>query len=245
VTSAVGGIVGFALFGGVTYFPVYLQVVRGESPTASGLQMLPMMGGMLIASVVSGNLISRTGRYKVFPLLGTFAMTIGLFLLSRLDASSSVVGASALMLLLGVGLGLVMQVLVIAVQNDVDPRDLGVATSGATMFRLIGGSVGTAALGAVFAAGLSARLGAAMHGLDAHTILRLPPAQRAVYSDAFAQSLAVVFLVAAVVGSLAFALAWFIPERPLRSTVAAAARHESGELAMPPLDPDTESGRAV
>ena len=172
-------------------------------------------------------------------------MTIGLFLLSRLDASSSVVGASALMLLLGVGLGLVMQVLVIAVQNDVDPRDLGVATSGATMFRLIGGSVGTAALGAVFAAGLSARLGAAMHGLDAHTILRLPPAERAVYADAFTQSLSVVFLVAGFVGSLAFVLAWFIPERPLRSTVAAAARHEGGELAMPPLDSDTEAERAV
>jgi len=138
-----------------------------------------------------------------------------------------------------------MQVLVIAVQNDVDPRDLGVATSGATMFRLIGGSLGTAALGAIFAGGLSARLGPAMHGLDAHTILRLPPAERAVYADAFAQSLSVVFLVAAVVGSLAFALAWFIPERPLRSTVAAAARQESGELAMPPLDPDTEAGRAL
>lgn len=244
VTSAVGLIVGFALFGGVTYFPVYLQVVKGETPTASGLQMLPMMGGMLIASVISGNMISRTGRYKVFPLLGTLAVTIGLFLVSRLDASSNVLGASALMLVLGVGLGLVMQVLVIAVQNDVDPRDLGVATSGATMFRLIGGSLGTAALGAVFSAGLSARLGAAMHGLDAHTILRLPPAERAVYADAFAQSLSVVFLVAAVVGSLAFVLAWFIPERPLRSTVASSARHESGEMAMPPLDPDTEAGRA-
>jgi EmrB/QacA subfamily drug resistance transporter len=244
VTSAVGLIVGFALFGGVTYFPVYLQVVKGETPTASGLQMLPMMGGMLIASVISGNLISRTGRYKVFPLLGTLAVTVGLFLVSRLDETSSVLGASALMLVLGVGLGLVMQVLVIAVQNDVDPRDLGVATSGATMFRLIGGSLGTAALGAVFASGLSARLGEAMHGLDAHTILRLPPAERAVYADAFAQSLSVVFLVAAVVGSLAFALAWFIPERPLRSTVAGAARHESSEMAMPPLDPDTEAERA-
>jgi hypothetical protein len=246
VTSAVGLIVGFALFGGVTYFPVYLQVVKGESPTASGLQMLPMMGGMLLASIVSGILISRTGRYKVFPLLGTLAMTIGLFLMSRPrrdQQRARRVGADAACL--GVGLGLVMQVLVIAVQNDVDPGDLGVATSGATMFRLIGGSVGTAALGAIFAAGLSARLGAAMHGLDAHTILRLPPAERAVYADAFTQSLSIVFLVAGFVGSLAFVLAWFIPERPLRSTVAAAARHESGELAMPPLDPDTESGRAL
>ena len=97
VTSTVGLIVGFALFGSVTYFPVYLQVVKGQSPTASGLQMLPMMGGMLIASIISGTLISKTGRYKAFPLLGTFAMTVGLFLVSRLDASSSTLGASALM----------------------------------------------------------------------------------------------------------------------------------------------------
>jgi EmrB/QacA subfamily drug resistance transporter len=241
VTSAVGFIVGFALFGGVTYFPVYLQVVKGESPTASGLQMLPMMGGMLVASVVSGTLISRTGRYKVFPLLGTLATAIGLFLVSRLDASSSVYGASALMLLLGVGLGLVMQVLVIAVQNDVPASDLGVATSGATMFRLIGGSLGTAVLGAIFAAGLSARLGGALHGLNAQTILKLPAAERAAYADAFGGALSVVFLVASLVGSLAFALAWFIPERPLRSTVAAAAKGEAAEVAMPPLDEGTEA----
>lgn len=241
VSSAVGGIVGFALFGGVTYFPVYLQVVKGESPTASGLQMLPMMGGMLVASIVSGTLISRTGRYKAFPLLGTLAMTAGLFLVSRLDASSRVLGASALMLVLGVGLGLVMQVLVIAVQNDVDVADMGVATSGATMFRLIGGSLGTAVLGALFASGLASRLGPALHGLNAQTILRLPPAERAHYAGAFGESLSFVFLVAAAVGSLAFVLSWLIPEKPLRATVARAAQHESSELGLPPLDEDTEA----
>ena len=233
VTSTVGLIVGFALFGSVTYFPVYLQVVKGESPTASGLQMLPMMGGMLIASIISGTLISKTGRYKAFPLVGTLAMTVGLFLVSRLDASSSTLGASALMMLLGVGLGLVMQVLVIAVQNDVDPKDLGVATSGATMFRLIGGSLGTAALGALFAAGLSSRLGAAMHGLSAQAILRLPPAERAVYAGAFTESIQVVFRAAAATGSLAFLLSWLIPEKPLRSTVAKAAAMEGAEIGMP------------
>ena len=156
VTSLVGLIVGFALFGSVTYFPLYLQVVKGVSPTTSGMQMIPMMAGMLLTSIMSGQLISRTGRYKIFPLLGTGVMTVGLFLLSRLSLESTNVPASLLMLVLGVGLGMVMQVLVIAVQNDTDYRDLGVATSGATLFRLIGGSLGTAILGAIFAARLSA-----------------------------------------------------------------------------------------
>ena len=158
VTSIIGLIVGFAMFGSITYFPVFLQVVKGVSPTASGMQMLPMMGGMLTMSVISGQLISRTGRYKLFPILGTGIMTAGLFLLSRLSLGSSVYLTSAYILLLGIGLGMVMQVLVIAVQNAVDYRDLGVATSGATLFRLIGGSLGTAILGAIFAARLAANL---------------------------------------------------------------------------------------
>jgi EmrB/QacA subfamily drug resistance transporter len=112
ITSAVGLIVGFALFGSVTYFPLYLQVVKGVSPTGSGMQMVPMMGGMLVTSITSGQLISRTGRYKIFPVLGTAVMTIGLFMLSRLTPESSNALASLLMLVLGVGLGMVMQVLV-------------------------------------------------------------------------------------------------------------------------------------
>src|SRR5436305_7020138 len=162
ITSIVGLIVGFAMFGSITYFPVFLQVVRGVSPTASGMQMLPMMGGMLITSMLSGQLISRTGRYKLFPILGTGVMTAGLFLLSRLSLDTGAWLTSAYILLLGVGLGSVMQVLVIAVQNAVEYRDLGVATSGATLFRLIGGSFGTAILGAIFAARLTASLARAL-----------------------------------------------------------------------------------
>ena len=126
--------------------------------TASGMQMVPMMGGMLVTSIMSGQLISGTGRYKIFPVLGTAVMTVGLFLLSRLTPHSTNVAASLIMLVLGIGLGMVMQVLVIAVQNDVEYRDLGVATSGATLFRLIGGSLGTAILGAIFAARLAVNL---------------------------------------------------------------------------------------
>src|SRR5436309_9157271 len=201
ITSAVGLIVGFALFGSVTYFPLYLQVVKAVSPTSSGIQMVPMMGGMLVTSIMSGQLISRTGRYKIFPLLGTAVMTLGLFLLSRLTPQSSEATASMLMLVLGVGLGMVMQVLVIAVQNDVDYRDLGVATSGATLFRLIGGSLGTPILGAIFATRLTANLVRAMPAgagagqlsggarMSAEALANLPPAVRAAYGLAFTASL--------------------------------------------------------
>ncbi|MFN2637364.1 MAG: MDR family MFS transporter [Gemmatimonadaceae bacterium] len=246
ITSAVGWIVGFALFGSVTYFPLYLQVVKGVSPTASGMQMIPMMGGMLTTSIMSGQLISRTGRYKIFPLLGTAVMSIGLFLLSRLTPSSSNALASILMLVLGVGLGMVMQVLVIAVQNAVDYRDLGVATSGATLFRLIGGSLGTAILGAIFASRVSANLSrllpgapASASGMSLHALLNLQPAAREAYAAAFTQSLGTVFLVATIVCAVGFALTWLLPERPLRATVAATARDtgsEAGEAFARPSD---------
>jgi EmrB/QacA subfamily drug resistance transporter len=247
VTSVVGLIVGFAMFGSITYFPVFLQVVKGVSPTASGMQMLPMMGGMLTMSVISGQLISRTGRYKIFPILGTGIMTLGLFLLSRLSLDSSVYSTSLYILLLGVGLGMVMQVLVIAVQNAVDYRDLGVATSGATLFRLIGGSLGTAILGAIFATRLAANLarlmpagaGGAAAGplsgaghMSAAALAGMSPPMRAAYGAAFTASLNTVFLVATVVCAVGFAFPWLLPERPLRATVAAAAGdtgNEAGE----------------
>jgi len=250
VTSAVGLIVGFALFGSVTYFPLYLQVVKGVTPTGSGMQMVPMMGGMLVTSIMSGQLISRTGRYKIFPLLGTAIMTVGLFLLSRLTPESTNTTASLLMLILGVGLGMVMQVLVIAVQNDVDYHDLGVATSGATLFRLIGRSLGTAILGAIFAGRLTANLlrllppGTATgeaRDMSVQALLQLPSSTRALYADAFTSSLDTVFLVATVVCAIGFVLTWFLPERPLRATVAASARdagNEAGEAFARPSDED-------
>jgi EmrB/QacA subfamily drug resistance transporter len=238
VTSAVGLIVGFALFGSVTYLPLFLQVVKGASPTASGLQMLPLMGGSLVTSIVSGQLISRTGRYKVFPLVGTACTTLGLFLLSRMNTETGTLTASLIMLVLGLGLGMVMQVLVIAVQNSVEYRDLGVATSGATLFRLIGGSLGTAVLGAIFAARLGANLsrllppGAEGTGLGAgvnpQTFSQLPAAVRVVYAQAFTASLGTIFLVATAITFLGFLLTWLLPERPLRETIAAATEGDIG-----------------
>jgi EmrB/QacA subfamily drug resistance transporter len=238
VTSAVALIVGFALFGSVTYLPLFLQVVQGASPTASGLEMLPMMGGMLVTSIVSGQLISRTGRYKHFPIAGTGVMAVGLYLLSRMSYSTSLATALGIMLILGLGLGMVMQVLVIAVQNAVDYRDLGVATSGATLFRLVGGSLGTAVMGAIFAARLESTLARLVPvsstaapltaQLDPQTLQRMPAALRLTYAEAFTSALSVVFLVAAAIAVVGFVLAMLLPEHPLRQSVAAATREDVG-----------------
>jgi EmrB/QacA subfamily drug resistance transporter len=253
VTSSIGFIVGFALFGSVTYLPLFLQVAKGASPTASGLQMLPMMGGMLLTSISSGQIISRTGRYKVFPVIGTAVMSLGLFLLSRMTNETSTLAASGIMLVMGLGLGMVMQVLVIAVQNAVEYRDLGVATSGATLFRLIGGSVGTAVLGAIFAVRLSNELLRRLPGgsadkpgagtaITAQLLASLSPDVRAVYSAAFSSSLSTVFLVATVVAVVGFALTWLLPERPLRATLSADEARQgrvAGEAFAMPVTPDS------
>ena len=241
VTSAIGLIVGFALFGSVTYLPVFLQISRGVSPTASGLQMTPMMGGLLLTSIVSGQLISRWGRYKIFPIIGTAAATVGLVLFSRMTSETTTLGASLAMLVLGLGLGLVMQVLVIAVQNAVDYADLGVATSGATLFRLVGGSLGTAVLGAIFASQLGVNLARLLPGgasdvssatraLDPGRLATVPAAMRALYVQAFTESLSTMFMVAAAISFLSFLIVWLLPERPLKESVAAASANVGGDI---------------
>ena len=244
VSTLVGLVVGFALFGSVTYFPLFLQAVKGVSPTASGLEMLPMMGGMLTTSILSGQLISRLGRFRIFPIVGTAVMTVGLVMLSRLTPESSVTAAALRVLLLGAGLGMVMQVLVIAVQNDADYQDLGVATSGATLFRFIGGSLGTAVLGAVFASRFASLLeatGAAPTGarLNLESLAQLPPALRAPYAAAITGASDRVFVVAAAICAVGFLITWLMPERPLRATIASAAANpgeEAAEAFAKPMD---------
>ncbi|HEY7393767.1 MAG TPA: MDR family MFS transporter, partial [Gemmatimonadaceae bacterium] len=249
LTAMIGLIVGFALYGSVTYLPLFLQVVTGASPTDSGLEMLPLMVGMPVTSIVSGQIISLTGKYKPFPIAGTALMALGLFLLSRMDVHTTVGQASIGMLVLGMGLGLVMQVLLIAVQNAVEYHDLGVATSGATLFRLMGGSLGTAAFGALFAHGLAEHLRAtagAVSGalrvsthLSPDAIAHLPTGQRLMYLNAFTESLSMVFVVASIVALVGFVLTWFVPQRPLRESVAAVAADagdRTGELLPLPTD---------
>jgi EmrB/QacA subfamily drug resistance transporter len=149
-TSAISFIIGFALFGAVTFVPLYLQIVKGHTATESGLLMTPMMAGLLVTGIASGLLISRYGRYRPFPIMGTAVSTLGLYLLSRLGIATPTWVAAAYMLILGLGLGMVMQVLVLAAQNAVDYRLLGVATSGSTLARSIGGSIGVSVFGAIF-----------------------------------------------------------------------------------------------
>ncbi len=235
VTSGIGLIVGFALFGSVTYLPLFLQVVNGASPTGSGLQILPLMGGLLITSIASGQIISSTGRYKPFPIIGTAVMVVGLALLSTMNAQTSRLAASAFMFVLGLGLGSVMQVLVLAVQNAVDYKDLGVATSGATLFRSIGGSVGTAVLGSIFSNRLSSELASslppsAQHAtaggslsLNPTALAKLPPPIHTIYITAFTNALSTVFVVAACIAGAAFLMSWILPQRKLRDTVAAGS----------------------
>jgi EmrB/QacA subfamily drug resistance transporter len=238
VSSTVGFIVGVSLFGSVTYLPIYLQVVKGETPTASGLQLMPMMLGMLVTSIASGRIITRWGRYKPFPIAGTAIMTLGLVLVSRLSVEGSVWQTSFDASVLGLGMGMVMQVLVLAVQNSVDYKHLGVATSGTMLFRSIGGAIGVSLFGAIFANGLARNLhDVAISGADAMSAVNpmalqaVSPAARAPYIDAVMVALHPVFLLAAAVAALGFVLTWLLHESPLRDTAATEGIGEA--FAMP------------
>jgi EmrB/QacA subfamily drug resistance transporter len=231
VSSAISLVAGFAMFGSIAYLPLFLQVVHGVSPTLSGVYLLPMVGGLLITSITSGQLIARTGRYKIYPIIGTAALVVALFLLSRLDEHTSTAYLSLYFFVLGFALGLIIQVLVIAVQNSADFADLGAATSGVTFFRSIGGSFGVSVFGAIFANRLASELAAALHGVTLPTgfnvasaqanpslLKRLPGVLRGDILHAYSQALHPVFLYAIPVAVVAFALAWFLPEVPLRTT---------------------------
>ncbi|MFJ8795321.1 MDR family MFS transporter [Streptomyces sp. NPDC102462] len=247
LAALISFIVGFAMFGAMTYLPTFLQVVHGVSPTMSGVHMLPMVVGLMLSSTVSGQIVSRTGRWKVFPIAGTAVTTIGLLLLHRLDEHSSTALMSTYFFVLGLGLGLVMQVLVLIVQNAVSYEDLGVATSGATFFRSIGASFGVAIFGTVFASRLGTELVAALRGVhlppgitpgalqaDPRGIGALPPPLRPAALHAFSASITDVFLYAAPVALLGFVLAWFLKEDRLRASVTAPDGTET--LASNPVE---------
>ncbi|WP_336882472.1 DHA2 family efflux MFS transporter permease subunit [Rhodococcus globerulus] len=234
IASSIGFVVGFAMFGAITFLPLFLQSVQGETATSSGLRMIPMMAGLLITSIASGQLISRTGRYKVYPIVGCAVFTVGLFLLSTMDRTTSDLSTSVYLFVLGAGLGMVMQVLVLAVQNAVEYRDLGTGTSGATFFRTIGASVGVAVFGAVFNSQLAAHLtsdipSAAVGPCSAEvletstlTLPSCPPLVQSWFLDGFADAFQVVFLIAVPIGVLAFVLSWLLPEVELRTATRTA-----------------------
>lgn len=223
IGTCVGFIVGMALFGSITLLPIYFQVVKGLDPTSAGLHMTPMMLGVFVSSITSGQIISRWGRYKIFPVIGTMVMTVALLLLSTIQPQTPAGLASAYLLLLGSGLGMVMQILVMAVQNAVPYEQLGVATSGTTLFRSIGGSVGAALFGAIFAYSLEGDLRGlvpAGEGMPNPTdIAKLAEPMRSQYLAQFVAALHPVFHAASAMAFAAFLLTLAIKETPLRSSI--------------------------
>ncbi len=227
-TSVIGFIVGLAMFGAIVFMPLFLQVVQGASPTQAGLELLPMMAGLLVASIVSGRLISRMGRYKIFPVIGTALAAIGMFMLSTTKVDTPYWQIALALLVLGLGIGNVMQVLIIAVQNSVNPKDVGVATSGSTFFRSVGGTIGTALFGAVMTARLTSELTSnlpAGSGSESQisgitsamsNIAALPDTIRPIVLESFTSSLSTVFLCAVPILVVAFVFALFLKDVKLR-----------------------------
>jgi len=222
ISSVVGFLVGVAMFAAISFLPLFLQVANGASATSSGLLLVPLMIGLLSASIISGMRITQTGRYRVYPIAGTAIAAVGLFLLSTMDEHTSFVIESVYMAVLGVGVGLVMQVLVIATQNAVAITDLGVATSSVSFFRSVGGSIGVAIFGTLFNSrlddALPAKVKEQVHALNItpESISKLPPELHADYVAAFAHALAGVFLFAVPAILLGFVLTWLLKELPLR-----------------------------
>ncbi|MFE5256932.1 MFS transporter [Streptomyces coelicoflavus] len=243
VTALVGLVVGVALFGAASYLPTFLQMVDGASATESGLLMLPMMGGVVVASIVSGQLISRTGHYRSHPILGSALSVVGMWLLSRLDIDTPRLHYSIWMAVLGAGIGMVMPVLVLAVQNSVRPTDLGTATSANNYFRQIGGSVGAAVFGTLFAGRLTDALadrvpadaGAGLPDAEAITpqlVHSLPPALRDAYIGAYADAMPRIFLYLVPVLVLGLLIALFLKEKPLVSHNAPVTEPETAQQAQ-------------
>ncbi|MGW2568059.1 MFS transporter [Streptomyces sp. NPDC001537] len=228
VTALVGLVIGVALFGAASYLPTFLQMVDGASATESGLLMLPMMGGIVGASIVSGQLISHTGRYKIYPVLGSAVSVVGMWLLSRLQVDTPRLHYSLWMAVLGAGIGMVMPVLILAVQNSVRPADLGTATSANNYFRQIGGSVGAAVFGTLFAGRLTdalanrlpTRAGARLpdpQSITPQLVHALPAPLRDDYIRAYADAMPRIFLYLVPVLALGLLIAFFLKEKPLVS----------------------------
>ncbi|MFE2020437.1 MFS transporter [Streptomyces sp. NPDC059499] len=256
VTALVGAVIGVALFGAASYLPTYLQMVEGATATESGLLMLPMMGGIVGASIVSGQLISRTGRYRIYPLAGSAVSAVGMWLLSRLETDTSAVEYGFGQAVLGIGIGLVMPVLVLAVQNSVRPADLGSATSANNYFRQIGGSVGAAIFGTLFAGRLGDALGVRLptgadlpdpESITPQLVHAMEPALRDAYIQAYADAMPRIFLYLVPVLLLGLFLAFFLKEKPLVShhTPGTAADPSATHSTIPAArtDPGPQAGR--
>jgi len=252
LTSVLGFIIGAGMFGAIVMLPLYLQVVKGNSATEAGLKLIPLMLGIVSMSIFSGKRITTTGKYKIFPIVGAAVMTLGLLLMSTLNETTSFGVLSIYAILVGAGLGLSMQTIVIALQNSVDFQDMGIATSSNTFFRSLGGAFGTAIFGTIFSnrvayylqdniASLQSTDPQSLVGFDpakleqittnTSIITTLPPTIRDTVLHSFAQTFHVVFLAAAPITFIGFVLAFFLKEKPLQSSTAhhAAKTEAAGE----------------
>ena len=252
LTSVLGFIIGAGMFGAIVMLPLYLQVVKGNSATAAGLKLIPLMLGIVSMSIFSGKRITTTGKYKIFPIVGSAVMTLGLILMSTLNETTSFGVLSIYAILVGAGLGLSMQTIVIALQNSVDFQDMGIATSSNTFFRSLGGAFGTAIFGTIFSnriayylqdniASLQSTDPQSLAGFDpakleqittnTSIVTTLPPPIRDTVLHSFAQTFHVVFLAAAPITFIGFVLAFFLKEKPLQSSTAhhAAKSEAAGE----------------
>jgi len=241
--SAIAFVVGFAMFGALTFLPLYFQDVRGATPTNSGMRLLPMMLGLIAASIIVGQLVAKGRKYRPFPIAGTAIMTVGLGLLGTIGVSTSSYLVALFMFILGTGLGMVMQILITAVQNSVDMSEVGAATAGNTFFRSIGGSFGTAVFGAFFSNELPKKLHAGLSALHLSGPIpsfssmtpaefrHLPVNVLLVFVKALSLSISTIYYWAIPVGVIAFLLALTLPEVKLRSTM-----HVSDEVPMSPTE---------
>ncbi|MFO7279054.1 MAG: MDR family MFS transporter [Thermoanaerobacterales bacterium] len=231
IASAVSLIIGAGMFGAISYLPTFLQIGGGVSESNSGLLLVPVMAGLLMSSIAAGRRVSRTGRYRHFPIAGMAVAAVGMGLLSTLDTGSSRLESGAYMFVLGAGLGMVMQILVLATQNEAPVADLGVATSTVTFFRVVGGSLGVALAGSLINSRLSSALGGEPPSDLTPELLRsLPAEERAVLSTAYADAITAVFAYAVPVLLVGFALTWLLRAVPLRTVAArvAAASEAAG-----------------
>jgi MFS family permease len=229
-------LVGVAMFGGTVFLSQYFQVSLGKSPTVAGLMSLPMIFGLLVSSTVAGQLITKYGRWKAYLVSGAVVMTGGMLLLSTIDARTSVLTLSLFMVVLGAGVGMLMQNLVLAAQNDVPAQELGAATSTLTFFRSMGGAIGVSALGAVLASRVTTlmteRFGATTGGGTAEVpdLATLPAPVKAIIADVYGQATAELFLVGAPIAALAVVAVLFIKEKPLH-TLSGEERRAQEEAA--------------
>jgi EmrB/QacA subfamily drug resistance transporter len=230
LVTSLSFLAGLSMFGAITFLPLYQQTVQGASPTISGLLLTPMMVGVMITSLIAGQITTRTGRYRALPILGSAGMTLGMFLLSLLGVNTSRVTSGLYMVVLGLGMGFLMQMTTLLAQNSVQPADIGVASSSRLFFQQIGGSIGVAAFGAVFARRLQDALSAVSPGVhisasggqfNPATVKAMPPAIQHAVFYAVSHAVQGVFLWAIPATALAFLLSWFIKEVPLRGRAEA------------------------